>query len=510
MKTKEKRDGIEFTAITSDELSPLTGVAASLDNQWIPQRLLDELVSKQKPLSAIRATREKLVRAEFVRSLINCEQVVVNRAYFHNNPVLASCYQLGSGERETMKALLNEEVLVPYLYNEDSPAQRPGYAVDPALLDAWLGLCGDTCMPCVRLSWDGDANKRLIRTHLQERFHAFAQTLNVPDPSFWANAFLIPHLEREFANRLTQVAQHCVNAPRNNKLTDRQKLYEEFVAADKNSVLDLVIASESKKPFACQIKQLLDLRYNCNLSDALQCHALTGRDSIPRVFLQEWEPRVQKVAADTDAILSILKAVHFDLVQRVLYSTELDRLPLRIVRALRATEPWRDYRKAGISLLESSGEWTSNAEELFQRYVGVTGALHDLLEDEKVDDLLTIAEKAKPVVEFAFDFAGVTASVLWPDKGVPFLYFGAKWGGRAVSNKAPFIGRIVVRAGDDRDGRGKALLDIPFLQQRLEGGHDQWDGFVSKLKESFGKPRDEQKTSKQHEARINETESADG
>jgi hypothetical protein len=80
------------------------------------------------------------VRAEYIRSLINGELVVINRAFIYNNDVIYRDYlpaqnRSNSDEvpaarenREAFKRLLQDKVVVPFLLYERSPVEQPMFA----------------------------------------------------------------------------------------------------------------------------------------------------------------------------------------------------------------------------------------------------------------------------------------------------------------------------------------------------------------------------------------------
>ena len=62
-------------------------------------------------------------RLEFLERQ-NTGQVVVNRGYLYNNPALYQDFLYPGPQREAFKRLLDQRVLIPYLFNESSPADE--------------------------------------------------------------------------------------------------------------------------------------------------------------------------------------------------------------------------------------------------------------------------------------------------------------------------------------------------------------------------------------------------
>src|SRR5207253_2408483 len=66
----------------------------------------------------------------------------------------------------------------------------------------------------------------------------------------------------------------------------REDLYREFVvAADTRPAEGRY---DRGKPFAGELKRLLDLRHNANLPDVLERFPMVPADTLPRSALQEW------------------------------------------------------------------------------------------------------------------------------------------------------------------------------------------------------------------------------
>src|SRR6266705_3239558 len=90
--TTTKTDGIQFEAIERDGLGAVPVLSQAFDNQWLPRSLLQKVLKAGAVTSELEHQREELVRAEYIRSLINGEQVVINRAYIYNNETIYQDY----------------------------------------------------------------------------------------------------------------------------------------------------------------------------------------------------------------------------------------------------------------------------------------------------------------------------------------------------------------------------------------------------------------------------------
>src|SRR5207248_5266661 len=107
--------------------------------------------------------------------LINCQQLIINRAFLYNNPAISQDYMnKSSQEREAFKALLEEAVIVPYLLSEQTPIDKPIHEIQEEAFARWQELCQEVRTHCIRLSWNDKTNTSLTENQLARRFHKFA------------------------------------------------------------------------------------------------------------------------------------------------------------------------------------------------------------------------------------------------------------------------------------------------------------------------------------------------
>src|SRR5260370_33339346 len=101
-----------------------------------------------------------MVRSEYMRALINGEQVIINRAFLYNNPAIVQDYSIAGKSREAFKTLLQDGVIIPSLYLENSPADEPLPALsgqpsfERLAAEDWPKICEEVHTHCVRMSWE--------------------------------------------------------------------------------------------------------------------------------------------------------------------------------------------------------------------------------------------------------------------------------------------------------------------------------------------------------------------
>lgn len=92
---------------------------------------MDAVLGGRGAATVVRGDRHAVRRpghstGELRRALVNSGTLVVNRAYFLNNPALYANYlpEADPAERRAFTGLLNGGVIVPYLLAEHSPGRR--------------------------------------------------------------------------------------------------------------------------------------------------------------------------------------------------------------------------------------------------------------------------------------------------------------------------------------------------------------------------------------------------
>lgn len=143
----------ETTRITSSDLKPLAVMPQGLDNQYVPAKILNTVLKKQLSRQYVRTDFSKDIEAEYLRSLLYGEQVVVNRAFMINTPEIYKHFQRGARERETFMELVMSGAIIPWLFLETSLDQKPEFDTDPEGWNAVSSLVSDyKDIPSLRLS----------------------------------------------------------------------------------------------------------------------------------------------------------------------------------------------------------------------------------------------------------------------------------------------------------------------------------------------------------------------
>ncbi|MET7285496.1 hypothetical protein [Streptomyces sp. NPDC005573] len=390
----ESGDGL-MTAIRPEQLDPGAVVAQSLDNQWVPAGLAEEMIEQGRSLDEIGGRRTREVRAEYFRSLINASQVVINRAYFYNNDAINSDLTEETDEARTAhQRLLASGAIVPFLLNERHPAEEPPahLHVRRAGFTAWqetlAGMPASDRVRCVRMSWDGSTddaeNRDRTRMRLFQPFTEKVQGLTAKDIDILAAQVGVAQEDADrFGQRLGEVVGFSNDLSVRRQPVVRNTLYEEFVTVPGTNVAEG--RYDRDKPFAAEIKQLLDLIYNVNLADALGRYPLTPVGSLRRVVLQE--AREARSATgfveDPGQLLTFLRRQTFATVQDHLTPSAVNDLTLGDIWRLRQTSAWNAYIRAFGELTSDPGAFHDGVGQVFDRYVRLNSEILALARDRR-------------------------------------------------------------------------------------------------------------------------------
>jgi len=485
-----RRDGVQFFAAWPHHLGRVVSTPQAVDNQWMPQALLASVMSGGQPDDdQVEQQRQPHVRREYIRGLVNTGQLVINRAFLYNNAGIYQDYITPGETREAFKTLLDRKIIVPYLYDESSPVTEPRFTKRDLGWKAWVEVVKESVPTCVRQSWDEsegqheDENTILIRRNLRMPFRKFLRTIDDLEVPLLVDDLSIQATDlEEFAARLRQVAQWANKRVEEKEWLNREDVYREFVVAPGTDPGDRIY--DPRKPFAAEVKQLVDLRYDANLPDSFGSYLLTPDQSLRRRALQEWKAVTNTGETDAEQLIRVLSNLNFDQVSAVLDApSAFERLTLRDVLELRDTPQWAHYHNVldeflADGTLDAFGDASHGAEPIALAYRDVVeraGAISAARIRSAVQD------RWDPVIEIAVEFAGAILSVFYDPAGKAF---------RVARDISPGVGTRTAKAvfhfvmGRITRSQAAARIDnsLRMLDTRLAGGKDDWVEFVAGLK----------------------------
>ncbi|WP_146252314.1 hypothetical protein [Streptomyces carminius] len=474
--------GTSFNKIISGDLESVAVVAQCLDNQWIPRELLTTMLAHGTSLRDSRVIGERLraVRHEYLRALLNAQQVIVNRAFFLNNPVVYRDFQEDGPSRTAFKALLGDSVIVPYLYQEDSLVDEYDFTVQPEGASAWREVVGDTAGSCLRLSWDKAQNEDATRTKLQRPFRR--QLLVLPD-------FEVASLERDFglapeeARLLKARLIEVNNWAAGEESVTREQFYRKFVVADGTDPADG--RYDRTKPFAAELKQLADLKYNIALPDAVGRFPMTPTGSLDRTALQEVDRAMSSGrAVPADELVHMLRQQAFALAQRPL-DVGLTGLELNHVRQARGTEEWLRYKDSLLRLLSepermptAPEEFTARGQEVYDRYVALAERLTGIVGRRREG----AADRWQPIIRLSVHTLGSVMSMVFDNE--PHIEVAGNVAESIATQASKAVVRFSVVGRDQRRAGRQLETSFDLMQVEFQNTRDEWDDLARRMQEA--------------------------
>jgi hypothetical protein len=481
---------VEFRRLRISDLDRVPVLSQSLDNQWVSPGLLEKMTRHGWSFDSpqVREARRAAARAEYIRALVNSPQLVVNRAYLYNNGEVAADFTEPGPARDAFRDLLAQGVIVPFLFDESSPVQRPTYKVNEPGWAAWTELARQCRMSCVRLSWDEgdhDRTNRAATGRVSRDFGRFVQSLNSFEmPALTRDLGLPDEAGDELWRQVVRLSDWGHETLSQRKRVTRDALYREFVSAGDPGEGRI----DPDKPFAAQLKRLVDLAYNTNLADHLNTYSLAPTDGLRRTALQEWhsESAARRQEIDPVELARLVKRCAFDEINTLLYADSFADLELDEVRRLRGTDAWLRYASELRTLLDAPMERQldmftdpdSGLRSIVNRYVEIIEQASDIVYERRS----TRHERRwSPKVELLADCAGATAEIMLFN-GSPLLGVAGAVSTLFARKAAPFVLRLVLRNVDRRRSE-QAEFDasVRLLDGNLAGGSEGWQTFLNEL-----------------------------
>jgi len=464
-----------FRKIDNTDLSPVAVVAQCLDNQWVPRDLLATMVERGWSLNHEDVARRRLEnsRHEYLRSILNSQQVIVNRAFFFNNSVVYRDFLHPGQARTAFTELLGTAVIIPYLFKETSPAQDQVFTVQDRGWQAWQEVIGETSTSCLRLSWNDDDNSDYTRLYLEKPFRRFLLSMaDFEEEGLKRDFSLSDERASQLRARLREVAQWALDSE---KVT-REEFYRAFVVADGTHPADGWY--DRGKPFADQLKQLADLRYNTILADAMDRYALTPADSLHRAALQEERRFTRAVGVDTEGLLEVLlRRRAFDLVQSGL-DIGLAGLDLHHVWQARKTDEWASYIASLRALIEAPQEFERRGQDVYTQYVNLGRRLSEIVGSRRQG----IADRWEPIILLTVETLGSVISIVFGRN--PYVEVTGKVAREIAGRASTALVRFAIVGRDQRRASTQLGTSVDLMKVRFRRTAEDWGFLIAKLSEA--------------------------
>src|SRR5450755_4640430 len=455
-----------------------------LDNQWLPKNLLQEAIQAGEVNDDLEGRRSEIVRTEYIRALINSEQIVVSLSNLYNNPALYQDYLSGSKNRDAFKQLLEERAIVVVLLTESAPNEPPRYAA--AIPGAWRHICGEVAIECLRLSWDDDQNREYTR-RLNGRFQEFVLTLVSKDlDKLVRDLGLGAQAKDSLRTRLRDVALEALDLLEKKGMVTREHLYKAFVTVEGTNPAERHY--DKGKPFAGEIKQLIDLAYMCNWADEFDGYLLTPVDSLPRTVLQETSTTLQPSLLNIDVkdIVDMLLPSVFTSVYEGLHLRSLNLLSLTDVYQIRETEAWKSYMRNVQALLQNPLSFADGSALAVQEsYMQLTHQITKLILGRyHQQDVKNVVVPTTFFTELNIEI-GPNRLLIVGAPTTPTIQIAEARTLLSIDSKKylPLTVDFVTRAHTNKQENGGLSNRIPLLRGRIRNGAQLWEELLKHIRE---------------------------
>lgn len=389
------QDGITFGQIDPSHLDrrkEILAVPQALDNQWASKPRMEEIYDGIRPREDIEGEIRREARREYVNALLSSNRVIVNRAFCVNSAAITCDYSDPEGRR-AFQSLLSKGVVVPFLFNENSLATAPAFDVKDRLFEQWKEIAKDSQPLALRLDWDDAANKRRITQDFSRRF-----SNNCRNMASLAIGPLLDSLDlpandstaiQEFRKRRVEFDRFVSDFVHREEFVSRNDIYKHFVCADGENISNNVY--DFKKPFARELKQLVDLTYNTSLPDALGGQLITPAGTINRSALQEVSSATG-AAMNPQQLMDIIGSIVVDDVLNAVGGQTahfmMEQLHLRDVIHARNMDEWAAYNHA-LQRTATTDYLSGDGPSLFRSNLELSAAAHHKFFHKLLDHLVT-------------------------------------------------------------------------------------------------------------------------
>ncbi len=392
------------------DLRNVAAVAQCMDNQWLPPELVDRVFADADRKEIMRR-RDELIKHELMAALLTSEQLVLNRAFALNNDVFASLYQ-DPLSRPDFERALDSEVITFCFLQEHGFHEPPQFRAHQDRVERLAEITGRIRTACVRLSWDDSQNQGLVKDSLALPFHQYVLSLQASNKRQFARDFGIAVSdEPSFFRRLDELSSFAATV---GGLVNREQIYGRFINETQNS---LVGSIDRSKPFARELKAIVDLKYNLNLADALDRYGLTSQGDCDRSILQEMDMGAMSLSSEDDVsnqLATLLSSAGFSKLNSFQALDFLPHLELADVLAIRDCDEWKRYvavvqkglPQHGVDFFHHPLLNDSYATELVDSHIALLARAHSFVEVRE------LGERTASWCEFTISLIGTAAKIV--------------------------------------------------------------------------------------------------
>lgn len=383
-----------FFRVHSSDLAPSTVFPFALDNQWLPDEIIDSEMYSAFLQDGFASDKiadyiNKFQLNNLYLALLHSRQIIINRASILNSRSLRRLYcpsehsdpELESDQEAFIQLLANGTIVV-FLYgnHEITPHvnKTPEYSTEAYAVNAWNGLCRRVQMYCIRENWETPVD----RHSMEFVKHCTTLSVSTETNQMLAKCFGLDQTETsDFFTVLKEIEMtvflqtHITGTGHRTDVKgySRSAFYKNFIVmedSEKNAVLNCIF--DRSKPFFRQLKKMIDVYYNSIFTNYFNCWALLPNNMKPedtfihQLYLnhgaKEVGPDELKYAFSeffaNDEILTLIHSV-----ESVFY---IENWTLSKIMEYRKSIRWLEYVELLESIVNRSTSWKVDFSEVEQ------------------------------------------------------------------------------------------------------------------------------------------------
>lgn len=369
---------IEYYKVNPGEVSPHAVYPFVMDNQWCPVSFYRDGRFRAEGFlcEELENQREKIQKQEICRGLLHARQLLVNRAFLQNSPIFIQWYT--NTESEEYKAfcrLLDNGSILLVLYKEQMPCEETAYG--NTNWEAWKRLCAEHRIYCLRMDWDDEQNNEMeTDKRLSFPFHNYCVTTA-------ENKYRIEQMIQSFSlssddsermmRKWKQIQRDAIRTrERTAKGYSRSQFYIDHIIEGNTQVVECRISR--RKRFACELKQIIDMRYNLNFTEAYGIKPMIPGDArLNPAVLDEMAGRFGGREVSAEELVYAAGAFHPEYFLGTVFIPETGELTLAQAEMTRNLPQWQRY----IRLIEDADNRASQWDIDFSYIAAVWKAYQD-------------------------------------------------------------------------------------------------------------------------------------
>lgn len=388
-----------FYRVHSSDLAPSTVFPFALDNQWLPDELIESDIYGAFLKDGFGSPKvqdyiNNYQLTNLYLALIHSRQVIINRASVLNSRSIQRFYcaqednALSNEERRAFEQLLENGTIIIFLYGDNAITphvnKKTEYSTEAKAVEAWNELCSKISVYCIRENWETPVDKHRMEFVKHCTTLAFSSETN----EMLANCFGFDSVEtKEFFTILKEIEMtvflqtHIIGTGHRATVEgySRSAFYKSFIVQeDKKRDTVLYCIFDTNKPFYRQLKKMIDVYYNSIFTNYFNCWALLPNSIKPEdTFIHQLYLNHGTKEVGVDELKYAFSEFFandeiIQLIDEIGSSFYIDRWSLSKILEYRKDMRWLEYIELLESIVNRSTNWKvdfSEVEQLIKLFV---------------------------------------------------------------------------------------------------------------------------------------------